>query len=104
MTDRLYGSMCRQLAEACHDVFGEENPPIFFLFVANRVIANRVDNTEIRWMDCRVVGEPKDVDEFVNKDVNLHRRQRGRRRSRSGWWTLSKANVSIDLCQSEVGI
>ena len=71
LTDRLSRSICRQFAEAFHDVFGEEHPPVFVFFVTNRVIADRVDNVDIGRVYGCAVGKPKDVDEFVNEHVHV---------------------------------
>jgi len=46
--------MSHQLAEAFHDVFGEEHS-VIFLVISCRVVVNCVDNVDIGWMhDCAV--------------------------------------------------
>jgi len=101
LTDRPHGSMNRQLAEAFHDVFGEENGAIFFL-VSSRVVVNWIDDMDIGWMHSRVVREPEDVYELVGEYDRVYCRQCRCCRPRRGWWDLSEANVSVDPCQDKV--
>ena len=82
-----------QLAEAFHDVFGEENGAIF-LFVSSRAIVNRIDDLHIGWMHDCAVGEPKDIYELVSEYSRVYCRQRGCCRPRRGWWD----------CASEIAI
>lgn len=74
LTDRLGGSICRQFAEEFHDVFGEENPFVFF-FAAGRIVVDGVDNLDIRWMDAGSVREPEDIYEFVGEYIHVDGRQ-----------------------------
>ena len=71
LTDRPHRSTYRQLAEAFHDVLGQENRPIF-LFVSSRVIVNWIDNADVGWMHDRAVGEPEDVYELVSEYNRVH--------------------------------
>lgn len=102
LTDRSEGSIHRQLAEALHDVFGEEHPLGFF-FAANRVIADKVDNMDVGRMDSYSVRKSKDIYEFVSKYVHVNSRQCGCCRPRRRRWHLSETNVPIDVSQGKVG-
>ena len=85
--------MYRQLAEACHDIFGEENGAVLLL-VSSRGIVNWIDNMDIGWMHDCAVREPKDVYELVSKYDCVYCRQRRCCRPRRGWWDY-RGGISI---------
>jgi hypothetical protein len=99
LTDRSHGSIYRQLAEAFHDVFGEENRPIFFL-ISGRVITNWIDDVDIGWMDDRGVGESKDVYELVSEYDRIYCRQRGCCRPWCKWWNCRGGTAISRLSDS----
>jgi hypothetical protein len=70
LTDRMDGSVCRHVSDPFNDVFGEENPFVFF-FAANRVVIDSVDN--ISWVQGCSVREPKDVYKFVSEYFRVDR-------------------------------
>lgn len=84
LSDRLNGSISRLVAEAFHDVFGEEDPSVFF-FAANRVIVDGVDNQDIGWMHGGSVRELEDVYELVSEYIHINRREGRCCRSRRRW-------------------